>query len=86
MTIDLARDVEDFLQEQVRAGVCTDPSQLVNDVLRTVREQQQKPFPITPELEAWLLESADQPATPLTSADFDAIRGRVRVRTTSSPT
>ena len=35
MTIDLARDVEAFLQEQVRTGVCPDASELVNDVLRS---------------------------------------------------
>src|SRR5205823_12603760 len=40
-------------------------SDLVNDVLRSVRQQQQQPFEITPELEAWLLEAADKPATPL---------------------
>ena len=55
MTIDLARDVEDFLREQVRAGVCSDAGELVNDVIRGVRDQQQKPFEATPELEAWLL-------------------------------
>ncbi len=84
MPIELARDVEDFLQEQVRAGVCEDPSQLINDVLRSVREQQQRPFEVTPELEAWLLESAEQPATPLTPADFDGVRQRVRARVPSS--
>ncbi len=81
MTIELAKDVEEFLQEQVRAGVCANPSELANDVLRSVREQQQKPFEVTPELEAWLMESADQPATPLSGADFDGIRQRVRART-----
>jgi Arc/MetJ-type ribon-helix-helix transcriptional regulator len=80
MTIALAKDVEDFLQEQVRAGVCTDASELANDVLRSVREQQRKLFEVTPELEAWLLEAADKPATPLTAADFDRIRNRVRTR------
>lgn len=84
MTIALAKDVEDFLQNQVRSGNCTDASALVNDVLRSVREQQQNPFKITPELEAWLLKAADQPATPLTPADFDAIRERVRIRAKSS--
>ncbi len=84
MTIALARDVEDFLQNQVRSGVCADPSELVNDVLRSVREQQQKPFEVTPELEAWLLEAAHQPATPLMREDFDAIRQRVRARTSST--
>ena len=80
MTVALARDVEDFLQNQVRSGVCADASELVNDVIRSLREQQQKPFDITPELEAWLLEAADKPATPLTKADFNAIRKRVRAR------
>jgi Arc/MetJ-type ribon-helix-helix transcriptional regulator len=84
MTVALARDVEDFLQDQVRSGVCADASELVNDILRSLREQQQKPFDITPELEAWLLEAADQPATPLAKADFDAIRERVRTRAKSS--
>ena len=80
MTIALAKDVEEFLQEQLRAGVCSDASELVNGVIRSVREQQQKPFEVTPQLEAWLLESADQPVTPLTGEDFDDIRARVRAR------
>ncbi len=84
MRIVLARDVEDFLQNQVRTGVCSDPSELVNDVIRSIREQQQKPLEVTPELEAWLLEAAEQPATPLTGADFDTIRERVRARTQST--
>ena len=71
MTIALAKDVEEFLQEQVRAGVAGDPSELANDVLRCVRDQQRRPFEITPQLEAWLLESADEPGTPPTKADFD---------------
>lgn len=78
MTVDLARDVEDFVREQMRAGACAEPAQLVNNVLRSVRDQQCLPFPATPDLEAWLLESADQPATPLTEADFQAIRHRAR--------
>ena len=80
MTIALDRDVEDFLQSQVRSGVCSDASQLVNDVIRSVREQQHRPFDITPELEAWLLEAADKPTTPLTHEDFNSIRERVRAR------
>jgi Arc/MetJ-type ribon-helix-helix transcriptional regulator len=81
MTIALAKDVEAFLQEQVRAGACTDPAALVNDVLRSLSQQQQKPFKVTPQLEAWLLEAADKPATALTDEDFAAIRKRVRART-----
>jgi Arc/MetJ-type ribon-helix-helix transcriptional regulator len=83
VTIALAKDVEDFLENQVRSGVCADASELVNDVLRSVREQQQRPFDATPELEAWLLEAADQPGTPLTRDDFNALRQRVRARTPS---
>ena len=84
MTVALAKDVEDFLAEQVRAGVCTDSSELVNDVLRSLREHQQQPFAVTPELQAWLLEAADQPVTPLTGQDFAAIRARVRARANSA--
>jgi hypothetical protein len=80
MEIALDKDVEDFLQAQVREGVCTDASNLVNDVLQSVRDQQISPFTVTPELEAWLLEAADKPATPLTAADFAGIRERVRGR------
>jgi Arc/MetJ-type ribon-helix-helix transcriptional regulator len=80
MEITLAKDVEDFLHEQVREGACTDASDLVNNVLRAVRDQQVSPFTVTPELEAWLLEAADKPATPLTAADFAGIRERVRSR------
>ena len=84
VTVALARDVEDFLQDQVRSGVCADASELVNDVLRSLREQQQKTFDLTPELEAWLLAAADKPVTPLTKADFAAIRERVRAKTSAA--
>jgi Arc/MetJ-type ribon-helix-helix transcriptional regulator len=80
MTVELARDVENFLQQRVRDGVCGDPSELVDDVVRSLREQQSKPFKVTPELEAWLLESADQASTPLTRSDFNSIRKRARAR------
>ena len=80
MTIALSKDVEAFVEEQVRAGVCPDASTLVNDVLRSVSENGRGSFAVTPELEAWLLEAADRPTSPLTSADFDGIRERTRVR------
>jgi len=78
MTVALARNVEDYLQDQVRSGVCADASELINDVIRSLREQQRKIFDLTPELETWLLEAADKPTTPLTKADFNSIRERVR--------
>ena len=80
MTISLAKDVDDFVKEQIRAGVCADANELVNDVLRSLRAQQRLPFEVTPELEAWLLEAADKPTTPLAKTDFDGIRERVRIR------
>jgi Arc/MetJ-type ribon-helix-helix transcriptional regulator len=80
MTVALARDVEDFLQNQVSRGVCADASDLVNDIIRSFRQQQEKPLEVTPELENWLLEAADKPATPLTHKDFNSIRERVRAR------
>ena len=83
MTIALAPDVEEFLQQQVRAGVCADAGKLANDVLRSLSEQQHKSFVVTPELAAWLLAAADQPSTPLGREDFDGIRGRVRERLAS---
>jgi Arc/MetJ-type ribon-helix-helix transcriptional regulator len=83
MTIALAKDVEDYLQNQVRGGVCSDASELVNDVIRSIRGLQQRPFDLTPELESWLLEAADKPATPLTKKDFNSIRERVRTRNKS---
>lgn len=80
MTISLDNDVLEFLQEQVRSGVCATPSQFINDVVRSLRDAQQATFEMTPQLEAWLLASADEPTPPLTSADFDAIRERVKGR------
>jgi len=81
MKIELAKDVEDFLVEQVRAGVCANATELANDVLRSLRELQRKPFEVTPELETWLLEAADKPSTPLAGTDFDGVRRRVRAGT-----
>ena len=80
MTIALSKDVEAFVEEQVRAGAGPDASTLVNDVLRSLREQQKRPFVLTPELEAWLLAAADGPASPLLPSDFEGIRNRVRAR------
>ena len=68
MTVTLARDG-------------SDASDLVNDVMRSLRRQRRKAFELTPELETWLFEAADKPTTPLTKADFAGIRERVRAKT-----
>ena len=44
MTIALAKDVEEFLAEQVRAGASSNPSELLNEIVRAVRDQQQLRF------------------------------------------
>jgi Arc/MetJ-type ribon-helix-helix transcriptional regulator len=80
MTISLTKDVEIFVEQQVRAGMGPDANTLVNDLLRSISEHQQQPFATTPELEAWLLESADGPTSALVPGDFEAIRHRVRAR------
>jgi putative addiction module CopG family antidote len=80
MTVALTKEVEAFVEEQIRAGACADASAFVNDILRSLSEHRQPPFAMTPELEAWLLESADSPTTPLAAADFDGLRSRVRTR------
>lgn len=74
------QDVEEFLRNQVRAGVCAAPEEFVNTLVRSVREQQMKTFEVDPELEAWLLKAADQPSTPLSLDDFAALRERVKAR------
>ena len=77
MTVDLAKDVEDFLEEQTRKGACVSPSELVNDVLRSVRGHQGKPFEVTAALEKRLLEAADKPHSALTPEDFNVVRRRL---------
>jgi hypothetical protein len=84
VNIALDKDVEDFLKNQVRAGVCAAPDEFVNDLVRSIRDQQQRPFDVTPELEKWLLEAADKPTTPLTPDDFAGVRERARSRKPSA--
>ena len=84
MTIELAKDVESFVKEQARSANSKDPDALVNDLLRSLREQQRQTFEISSELEEWLLKAADTSASPLASTDFDAIRQKARARTKSS--
>ena len=49
-------------------------------ILECYKRELARAVSLTPELEAWLREAADQPATPLTQADFDGIRQRARKR------
>ena len=80
MTVALSKEVESFIEDQVRTGACTDATTLVNDVLRSLVENHRLPISPSPELESWLLEAADGDAAPLFSADFEGIRARVGAR------
>jgi hypothetical protein len=72
--------IDDFLEDRLEL---TDDVKAKLDQSR--REHQGKnPFDLTPELEAWLLETADKPTTPLTKSDFTAIRERVRAKTSAA--
>ena len=67
--------IDDFLEDRLEL---TDEVKARLEQSR--REHAQKPFAVTPELEAWLLEAADKPTTPLLKSDFEAIRERVRAK------
>jgi hypothetical protein len=72
--------IDDFLEGQLEL---TDEVKAKLDQSRR-EHQERKFFEITPELEAWLLEAADKPTTPLTKSDFAAIRERVRAKTSAA--
>ena len=66
--------IDDFLEGQLEL---TDE---VKAKLDQSRSEHGMPFEVAPELDAWLLEAADKPTTPLTKSDFDDIRERVRAK------
>lgn len=78
MNVGVDKDVEEFLHEQVRTGATPSAAALVNEVLRALRIQRERPFAISPEVEEWLLAAASSPTTPLTADDFAALRERAR--------
>ena len=60
---------------EVQTAVCTAQGEFVNAILSSIRDQKQRPFEVTPELEKWLLKPADKP-TMLTHDDFSRVRER----------
>jgi hypothetical protein len=78
MRIALAKDVEEFLREQVSAGLAADPGELANHILRCFCTQQRKPFRTAPQLDARLKLAADKPTTPFGKRDVDGVRRRER--------
>ena len=77
MNVSLDKDVADFLKSKVSSGSTDDVNKLANDLLRSFNVPQ---LEVTPELEAWLLEAADEPDAPLTDKDFAGIRERASKR------
>lgn len=51
MRITSAKDVEACIEQQVRAGICRDAGDFVNEVLRGVRQQQEPSFEPSADLE-----------------------------------
>ena len=84
MKIVVDDDVQRFLEDQMRAGAFNAPGELVNSLVRAVQKQQEQTFEISPELEAWLLEAAEKPTSPLTHEDFVSVRERVQARLSAS--
>ena len=78
MRIALAKDVEEFLLEQVSAGLAADPGELANHILRCFCDQQRKPFRATPPLGTRLKQAADKTIAQLGKRDVDGVRKRER--------
>ena len=78
MRIALAKDVEEFLREQVSAGLAADPGELANHILRCFCDQQRKPFRAAPQVEARLRQAADKTIAQFGKKDLDGVRKRER--------
>lgn len=81
LEITLPPALANFVAEKVVRGDYQSPSEVVSEALRLLRAQETNEFE-SPELEALLRDGMGQPATALTTADWDEIRrsGRERLR------
>ena len=73
MNLTLTKELEEFVKSKVRAGGYANASEVVREALRILQRQERYE---DPKLEAYLLEAARQPQTPLTHADFKRVRRR----------
>lgn len=85
MNIDLTKDLEEFVESQVRTGGYADAGEVLRDALRHLRDGGSSLDNDSSTLEALLLEARKGPYTALTSDDFEAVRHRLRARSTSQP-
>ena len=75
LTINLPAEIKDFVEEQaVREG--SSVSEYLGDILREARERDRG----LGEVRAKLLEAIEEPATPMTRADWDELRREIRDR------
>ena len=73
MNVTLTKELEGFVKSKVRGGGYANASAVVREALRILQRQE---CCEDPHLEAYLLEAARQPQTPLTHADFKRVRRR----------
>ncbi|MBA4147443.1 MAG: type II toxin-antitoxin system ParD family antitoxin [Verrucomicrobia bacterium] len=76
MDITLTKELESFVEEQVRTGLYRDPSDVVRDALRRLLRESEPQW-----LEEEIRKGLESgPAQPLTQADWNDIRERGRQR------
>ncbi len=73
MNVTLTKELGEFVKSKVRGGGYINASDVVREALRILQRQERYE---DPNLEAYLLEAARQPQTPLTHADFMRVRRR----------
>jgi antitoxin ParD1/3/4 len=74
MQVTLTPHLKKFVEKRVKAGGYTDASEVVREALRLL-EKAQASEPA--DLEELILEADEEPASPMTSDDWDGIRSKV---------
>ena len=85
MKVELTKDLEAYVESQVRTGGYADAGEVLRDALRHLRDGRSWLDNDSPALEALLLEARNGAYTPLTSDDFEAVRRRLRSRSAAEP-
>ena len=76
--VTLTKDLETFIARKVRAGGYADPSEVVREALRHLRNQDDPAETDSPELAELLLPAVRGRHRPLTPRHFDQLRLRAR--------
>jgi putative addiction module CopG family antidote len=85
MKVELTKDLEAFVESQVRTGGYTDAGEVLRDALRHFRDDRSWLDHDSPALEALLLEARNGAYTALTSDDFESVKRRLRSRSAAEP-